>query len=284
MTSKIPVDLVPPNGQLSLGAVYRRADLHIRFGGSRFSGIVPSKQEPVILLFHTQEPVQQFYRDGFDGDGIYWYSAEGSSGDMTWTPSNRAVRDQAMLGLDLFFFERVQRKDGLWRFAQIFYYFSHKQEQRPDKTGNTRAAIIFGLLSVTATASDNIASSVPTVDPCGLRIAAMAIVDPEKVGVQSAIRNVYLRSEAVRQYALGRAGGECEACGSVATFKNILGVPFLEVHHIARLADSGPDRVDRVAALCPNCHRRCHYSSDRLPYNSALRDKIAAVEQLYESP
>jgi hypothetical protein len=69
---------------------------------------------------------------------------------MTWTPSNRAVRDQAELGLDLFFFERVQRKDGLWRFAQIFCYFSRKQEHRSDKTGSTRAAIVFGLLSVTA--------------------------------------------------------------------------------------------------------------------------------------
>jgi 5-methylcytosine-specific restriction protein A len=72
MTSKIPVDLVPPTGPPSLGAIYRRADLHTRFGGSRFSGIVPSKREPAILLFHTQEPAQQFYRDGFDGDGIYW--------------------------------------------------------------------------------------------------------------------------------------------------------------------------------------------------------------------
>ena len=282
MISKVPVDLVPSTGPLSLGAIYRRADLHTRFGGSRFCGIVPSKQEPVVLLFHTQEPAQQFYRDGFDSDGVYWYSAEGSSGDMTWTPSNRAVRDQAELGLDLFFFERVQRKDGLWRFAQTFYYFSYKQEQRPDKVGNARSAIVFGLLSVTATATE-IVASVPATSLDALRTAALAMVDPKKLGVQSAIRNVYLRSEAVRRYALARAGGTCEACGSVAPFKDTAGIPFLEVHHIDRLADSGPDRVDRVAAVCPNCHRRCHYAGDRLQYNSALRAKIATIEHLYES-
>jgi 5-methylcytosine-specific restriction protein A len=278
MTSKIPVDFVPPSGPLSLGAVYRRADLHTRFGGSRFSGIVPSKQEPAVLLFHTEEPAQQFYRDGFDSDGIYWYSAEGSSGDMTWTPSNRAVRDQAELGLDLFFFERVQRKDGLWRFAQVFYYFSHKQEQRPDKSGNTRTAIIFGLLSVAAT-PETVAVD-PAANLAALRTAATAKIEPEKQTVQFAIRNVYFRSEAVRQYALGRASGACEACGSVAPFTDASGAPFLEVHHIDRLADSGPDSVDRVAAVCPNCHRRCHYSSDRLEYNSALRAKIATIEQV----
>jgi len=60
MTSKIPVELVPPAGPLSSGVIYRRIDLHTRFGGTRFSGIVPSKQEPAILLFHVEEKVQQF--------------------------------------------------------------------------------------------------------------------------------------------------------------------------------------------------------------------------------
>ena len=110
---------------------------------------------------------------------------------MTWTPSNRAVRDQAELGLDLFFFERVQRKDGLWRFAQIFYYFSHKQEQRPDKSGNTRTAIIFGLLSFAATPEMVVVG--PAENLAALRTAATARVVPEKQTVQFAIRNVYLQ-------------------------------------------------------------------------------------------
>ena len=73
---------------------------------------MPSKQEPVVLLFHTEEPAQQFYLDGFDANGIYWYSGEGTAGDMTWTPANRAVRDHVQVGNDLFFFQRVQRKDA----------------------------------------------------------------------------------------------------------------------------------------------------------------------------
>jgi len=79
MKNDIRPDPVPPIGPLALGSVYRRADLNNRFGGSRFGGIVPSKREPVILLFHTEEPLQQFYRDGFDRDGTYWYSGEGTA-------------------------------------------------------------------------------------------------------------------------------------------------------------------------------------------------------------
>lgn len=277
MSSGIHVEFVPPSGPLAIGTVYRRADLHSRFGGSRFSGIVPSKREPVVLLFHTEEPAQQFYSDGFDSDGIYWYSAEGSSGDMSWRPSNRVIRDHAELGLDLLFFERAQRKDGLWRFAQNFYYFTHKLEERIDKTGNSRSAIIFGLLPLT-TNSVSLSTDGSAAKLDALRDEATTSVDPKLGGIKSAIRNVYVRSDAVRRYALMRASGSCEACGSIAPFIGMSGDPFLEVHHIDRLADDGPDRIDRVAAICPNCHRRCHYSNDRLEYNSTLRIKVAALE------
>ena len=34
--------------------------------------------------------------------------------------------------------------------------------------------------------------------------------------------------------------------------------PYLEEHHIKRLADGGTDTIDNVVAICPNCHRRMH--------------------------
>src|SRR5438128_1300469 len=115
MTPNLHIDAVPATGPLTLNAVYRRADLHTRFAGNRYSGIVRSGREPVVLLFHTEEAAQQFYSDGFDESGVYWYSGEGTSGDMEWTSANRAIRDHAEIGLDLFLLERAQRKDGLWR-------------------------------------------------------------------------------------------------------------------------------------------------------------------------
>jgi 5-methylcytosine-specific restriction enzyme A len=279
VTEDLYFDEVPLVGPLAVGAVYRRAQLHSRFGGSRFSGIVPSKIEPVVLLFHTMEPAQQFYRDGFDADGVYWYSGEGSVGDMSWTASNRAIRDHEKMGFDLLFFERVQRKDGLWRFAQIFSYFTHKDEKRVDKAGKHRSAIVFGLLPFTMTSQIRLKEDLAS-DLTRLRAAAMNAFTSKGDGVRAAVRNVYLRNEAVRAYALRRASGVCEACGLPAPFTNETGVPFLEVHHIDRLADNGPDRIDRVAAVCPNCHRRCHYAIDRNEYNSILREKIARIEQI----
>lgn len=231
-----------------------------------------------MLLFHTEEAAQQFYRDGFDENGVYWYSGEGAAGDMSWTSSNRAIRDHAQLGLDLLFFERAQRKDGLWRFTQIFYYFSHKAEHRTDKAGKHRSAIIFGLLPVTADVQNDDDAGTPS-DLASLRAAALAVVEPTQTSPALAIRNLYFRSEVVRRYALCRAGGRCEACGRDAPFKDSSDRPFLEVHHIDRLADNGPDKPEGVAAICPNCHRRCHHSTDRIEYNSELRKKIMQLER-----
>ena len=39
---------------------------------------------------------------------------------------------------------------------------------------------------------------------------------------------------------------------------------YLEVHHIERLSDGGPDHPRWVVAVCPNCHRRAHYAGDEV--------------------
>lgn len=57
------------------------------------------------------------------------------------------------------------------------------------------------------------------------------------------------------------------------------GEPFLDVHHIDRLADGGPDRPDRVVAgVCPNCHRRRHYGIDAQALNLLPCNNIAEIE------
>ena len=56
------------------------------------------------------------------------------------------------------------------------------------------------------------------------------------------------------------------------------GAPFLEVHHIGRLSDGGPDQPGYVAAVCPNCHRRAHAGHDAVRFNSQLSGRIRQRE------
>lgn len=93
-----------------------------------------------------------------------------------------------------------------------------------------------------------------------LRDLASSISSKEQTPAQRK-RTVYERSEAVRIYVLRRANGNCEGCEREAPFNNYKGQPYLEPHHIARIADQGPDHPEWVAALCPNCHRRVHFGA-----------------------
>lgn len=274
----LEAQLLPETGLPAHQAVYRREDLHRRFGGNRYSGIVASVREPVVLLFHTEEPAQQFYRDGFEAKGVYWYSGEGTTGNMTWNAANRAVRDHADRGMDLLLFERAQRQGGLWRFLDVMHCIGFKKEKRSDKVGGEREAIVFALAPLDwISAGDGIDLSKEAGD-VPLEPDAVLSLDDREVSVSVRLQNLYRRSSVVRAHAFARAGGVCEACKRPAPFATASGQLFLEVHHIDRLADGGPDRVDRVAAICPNCHRRCHYGADAAAYNQSLRAHIAVRE------
>lgn len=87
----------------------------------------------------------------------------------------------------------------------------------------------------------------------------------------------YVRDPLVKAWVLDNAKGKCEGCGCPAPFLNIEGVPFLEVHHVMPLADGGTDKVENAVALCPNCHRRCHMSNDKVLFSMALYDSVSRL-------
>lgn len=86
------------------------------------------------------------------------------------------------------------------------------------------------------------------------------------------------RSTAIRRYVLARANGVCEGCGKPAPFFTRDGAPYLEPHHITRLADGGPDHPSKVIGLCPNCHRCAHYGENPATFNSRLKLRLAKLE------
>lgn len=70
----------------------------------------------------------------------------------------------------------------------------------------------------------------------------------------------FVRDPDVVAEALHRAGGSCEACKKPAPFsRKSNGTPYLEVHHVIRLADGGMDNLANVTVVCPNCHRQAHF-------------------------
>lgn len=89
----------------------------------------------------------------------------------------------------------------------------------------------------------------------------------------------YDRDPKVREWVLNIAGGKCEACDCEAPFSDESGSPYLEVHHLKQLADDGSDTCSNTVSLCPNCHRKFHYSPDRKQLRKSLYLKISRLKK-----
>lgn len=127
---------------------------------------------------------------------------------------------------------------------------------------------------------------VPTADPVELATRVKALlqhplgimpqgeVSPAQMSTTS-MR--YVRDPAVKAWILAEANGICEGCDTPAPFVGDDGLPYLEVHHVMPLACHGSDRTSNAAALCPNCHRRCHSSLDREEFKLSLYERIGRL-------
>lgn len=278
--------------EFELGRVYRRRDIHDRYGGQRQGGISTSRGCPVIFLFTGATGRDHGYGyDGWQDTGLFDYTGEGqpARGDMTFTGGNRAIRDHVADGKRLLLFQQLPKHGhtrGMVRFLGEMVCVDWRIEPR-DAAGNPRQVIVFTLAPAATISPGELAPSGAPPQKAPDRLWTMQLDELRQrayqpvrsaASLQKQVRNTYRRSEAVKVYVLRRAAGVCEACGQPAPFTTETGQPFLEPHHIRRLADGGPDDPRWVAAVCPNCHREAHYGQQRDRLNRELEAKIAAKE------
>jgi 5-methylcytosine-specific restriction enzyme A len=259
------------------GRIYnRRSDIHARFGGQQQGGIITPSQHSLVIIITGEEGLEHGYADRYRADGVFEYFGEGQVGDMRLRAGNRAIAEHSSQGKDLLLFRKTS--DGL-RFEGDMVCEGYHLERAPDRKGTKRDAIVFELRALEAVVENVEAQPVPSrVTLEDLRqLALSAAAQPSQAPLQGK-RNVYQRSEDVRNYVLARAKGNCEGCGTAAPFFRPDGSPYLEPHHLRRVSDGGPDHPAHVIALCPNCHRRVHAGADGDTYNAQLNEKMAMIE------
>jgi len=259
-----------------VGKIYKRQqDIHEPYGGQRQNGISTPAKAPLVFVFTGDSGETFGYKDSPMPDGTYWYTGEGQTGDMQMVKGNAAIKNHREKGKQLLFFESVPGNQV--RFLGEVEYLGHHIETRPDVSGQFRQALIFHLGFVAYKPKSGEASSTSTYPDGKLpsKLSLQELRDLAITGESQAastnvkLINVMIRAEAVKRYALGRANGLCEGCRQPAPFNTRKG-PFLEVHHVYHLSDGGPDHPANVIALCPNCHRRAHYSADSEQFNNEL--------------
>jgi 5-methylcytosine-specific restriction protein A len=268
---------------------HRRRDIHAHFGGQEQGGMITPADHNLIFLVTGTSGRQHGYEDRWSDDGsTFFYFGEGQGGDMKFTKGNLALRDHVLHGEDVHVFEEVPAKRGYLRYRGQMVCTGFDLVDAPDTQQNMRKAILFELVPLEAffnTPGED-SSELPVTRGQELEretldeLRRRAVADSAEYRTPIERRALYrMRSRAVRLYVLRRAAGKCEGCGAVAPFTTVDGEPYLEPHHIRRLTDGGPDDPRWVVAVCPNCHRRAHYSRDGVEYNTKLSEVVHKLEE-----
>jgi 5-methylcytosine-specific restriction enzyme A len=264
---------------------HRKRDIHGQFGGQEQGGMITPAKHNLIFLVTGSSGRQHGYEDRWSDDGTtFFYYGEGQIGDMQFIKANLALRDHSTNGEDVHLFEEVPEKSGFLRYRGQMVCTGHEWVDAPDREKNMRRAILFELVPLESFEAPDTEQAAPAeqsdFDVASLaELRRKALADSAQCRTPVERRAQYrLRSRAVRLYVLRRANGNCEGCGAAAPFTTKEGLPYLEPHHIRRLTDGGPDDPRWVAGVCPNCHRRAHYSHDAAEYNERLARAVLQLE------
>ncbi len=257
------------------GQIYVRRELHDKYGGNRQSGISRCPKHGIILLFTSERGKEFGYEDGWK-DGFFYYCGEGQIGDMKFVRGNKAIRDHQIEGYELHLFESISK--GMVKYIGQFVCVGYDFQEGHDLKGNRRKMIVFKLMpyedfiEFTKTLDSEFQVDFGNTEFTMLRELAYgrATLSPK---IKEAKANYIERAGIIKEYALMRAKGRCEFCNSPAPFLTKELRPYLEIHHIHRLSDGGPDDPRWVIALCPNCHRMAHYSKDA----EIIREKMQKI-------
>lgn len=279
--------------QFSLGQEYQRAAL-LEFVGSRQAqpGVIWGPREPgcVICTSGGRHGKKAGYTDGQQPDGSWVYIGQGTTGDQRLdnaANAKLASRDRSVL---LFTTREPKAKEiALQGYGKLyvfrgafnvagFEFFTPDVGARKDD----RLLRFFlmpaddGYIERPLTWKEDSEPSQQTLSAFQSRLREAAKSPPPARLTSVQYR---ARSASVHRYALLRASGTCECCQSSAPFESDGGLPYLEVHHMLRLADDGPDDPGNVAAVCPNCHRALHLSKERAALAASLQARIARLEE-----
>lgn len=264
----------------------RKEDIHDIYDGQSQGGISTPKNHPFIFIFTSESGERHGYKDEYRDDGVFWYTGEGQIGDMKMAAGNKAILEHAQNKKTIHVFEYIRK--AYVRYIGIAECLGYHEESRPDRDGEDRIAFVFhldidsiGVVNGVSEPSPSYGSkNVKNLKKKSIKELRKAALDPCSKNASSKEKReiAYYRSQALKLYVVARSQGFCEGCGEKAPFNTKNG-PFLECHHVHRLADGGPDHPRNVVALCPNCHRRAHYALDAETFNNTLKSVAIEAEQ-----
>ena len=269
------------------GDVLSNTDLQNEFGVSSQGGMRRSRKNNCLVLISNE--TKSLYHDRWEDD-ILHYTGEGLSGNQRLIRQNRTLADSPQSDISVHLFEVFEQKKYVYA-GEAELAGEPYLESQVDQEGVDRQVIMFplrlkpggqkprpsptNLRSIETTRERALEQK--SLDELKTR-AGNAKTNPEKRTVTG---TQIIRDAAIVAYVKKAAQGLCDLCGLPAPFENKKGQPYLECHHVIRLADGGSDAIENAVALCANCHRRMHIldlKSDRRKLFARIQARDAQSE------
>ena len=99
------MDLIPE--------IFMRKEVHDEYGGSRYSGITPTKEAKKVFIWSNESGPHHGYQDGWSEDkNIYYYTGAGLRGDQELEAPRTTADFEAHRKWTKFFFHRAKAAGG----------------------------------------------------------------------------------------------------------------------------------------------------------------------------
>ena len=248
---------------IKIGAEITHDEMRTLFKCGNMGGMRRSKQTGTLVII--SDDTKGLYRDVWK-NGVLHYTGMGKIGDQVLEGNqNGTLFYSDTNGVEVHLFEVITRAVYTYRGVVKLVDEPYKSRQ-PDDNGNMRDVWMFPVAPV-AEIDQNVSHELTEQEISKLsdkELARYTAVKNVKKEPKTTETVVYYRDPYLKQMVKRIADGKCQYCGEDAPFVDKQGEPYLEAHHVKRLADGGRDAIDNVVAICPNCHRKVHVLNDEV--------------------
>lgn len=246
---------------INIGAELTNEEMRTLFKCGNMGGMRRSKQTGTLVIISDE--TKGLYRDVWK-NGVLHYTGMGKIGDQVLEGNqNGTLFYSDANGVEVHLFEVLKKVVYTYRGVVKLVDEPYKDRQ-PDDYGNMRDVWMFPVMPI-AESAQSVSHELTEEEIARLsdkelaRYTAVKNVNREPKTTEAV---VYYRDPYLKQMVKRIAEGKCQYCGESAPFVDKQGEPYLEAHHVIRLADGGKDTIDNVVAICPNCHRKVHVLDD----------------------
>ena len=245
------------NPGINIGDEISNRELSSLFQCGNMGGMRRSKRTGTLVIISDE--TKGLYKDVWK-NGVLHYTGMGKIGDQVLEGNqNKTVYESKTNGVEIHLFEVMKKTVYTYR-GIVELVDEPYQAQQLDEAGKMRKVWMFPLKPIDGD------SYIEKREPSEKELVKFS---DEELARRTAIKTVgkksykrdtitYYRDPYLKEMVKRIAEGKCQYCGNDAPFKDKNNEPYLEAHHVKRLADGGSDSMDNVVAICPNCHCRMH--------------------------